>query len=337
MEPKHATLPPHPRARAWQIFAMFIFALLVGFGIWYARSQRAQSVVSGVVSSPVDILSNESGRTNILLLGVGGEGHSGADLTDSMLLLSLPITGASSPTLIPIPRDIWVDSLSAKINTAYHYGEERGEGEGRNLVKQAVTSTLGVPIHYVLVLDFDGFVKAIDAVGGIEVDVKTTFDDYKYPIPGKETAEPESARYTHVHFDQGITHMDGETALRFARSRHALGDEGTDFARAKRQEQIILAFRDKVLSTQTLFSATALEDLKNSVISSIDTDITSREQASFVKVVIGMGDLSKVDSLELTPYLQNPPLSKKYGGQWVLIPSPNLSALQAYVQTSLAK
>lgn len=322
--------------KSWSVASILLVIFLLGLGFWYARSQRAQSVVSGVVSSPADVLQNQAGRTNILLLGIGGEGHSGGDLTDSMLFLSLGLNGQAAK-LIPIPRDIWVDSLAAKINTAYHYGNEKGEGEGRALAKRAVSETLGVPVHYVLVLDFQGFVKAIDAVGGIDVTVERAFDDYKYPIPGQETAEPESARYEHVHFDQGLTHMDGTTALKFARSRHALGDEGTDFARAARQEKIILAFRQKILSTQTLFDGHALDNLKNSLTSSIDTDIGTREQASFFKVFLGLGNPDNVESLSLTSYLQNPKITKQYDGQWVLIPSPSLSALQTYVQESLAQ
>lgn len=336
MESKQENLKVAPPRKIWRVVGIVVFTIAVGLGIWYARSQNARNVVSGVVSSPADVLQSDAGRTNVLLLGVGGEGHKGGDLTDSMLFISLGLEGQTTK-IIPIPRDIWVDSLAAKINTAYHYGNEKGEGVGRNLAKQAVVEILGVPVHYALVLDFQGFVKAIDAVGGIDVEVERTFDDYKYPIPGLETAEPESARYEHIHFDQGLTHMDGETALKFARSRHALGDEGTDFARAARQEKILLAFRHKVLSTQTLFSASAIDDLKNSLTSSIDTDIGSREQASFFKLFLGLGSLDNIESLSLTEYLQNPKITKNYGGQWVLIPAPTLEALQTYVQESLAR
>lgn len=336
MESKQENLKVAPPRKIWRVVGIVVFTIAVGLGIWYARSQNARNVVSGVVSSPADVLQSDAGRTNVLLLGVGGEGHKGGDLTDSMLFISLGLEGQTAK-IIPIPRDIWVDSLAAKINTAYHYGNERGEGEGRNLAKQAVAEILGVPVHYALVLDFQGFVKAIDAVGGIDVEVERTFDDYKYPIPGLETAEPESARYEHIHFDQGPTHMDGETALKFARSRHALGDEGTDFARAARQEKILLAFRHKVLSTQTFFNADAIDGLKNSLTSSIDTDIGSREQASFFKLFLGLGNLDNIESLSLTEYLQNPKITKNYGGQWVLIPAPTLEALQTYVQESLAR
>jgi len=314
------------------IFILLVFSL----GFWYFKNKQAQNIVSGVVSSPIDILKNSDGVTNVLLLGIGGEGHEGGDLTDSILLASFNLKN-NKVFLIPIPRDVWIVSMKAKINTAYHYGNERRAGGGRDLAKSAVAETLGIPIHYALVLDFQGFVKAIDAVGGVDVDVQNAFDDYKYPIFGKETAEPESDRYEHVHFDMGMAHMDGTTALKFARSRHSIGDEGTDFSRAARQQKIILAFRDKILSTNTIFSSDTINKLKDSVSSSIDTDIVGREQASFSKVILSLGSKENISNIVLTDYLKNPKNLRNYAGQWVLIPNPTLEELQNYVKTKLAE
>lgn len=336
MEPKvNPTTISSPFSMSRIILAILVL-LLVTFGFWYYKNKQAQNIVSGVVSSPVDILKNSDGITNVLLLGIGGEGHEGGDLTDSILLASFNLK-TNKVSLIPIPRDVWVPSMKAKINTAYHYGNERRDGGGRDLAKSAVAETLGIPVHYALVLDFQGFVKAIDAVGGIDVEVENTFDDYKYPIPGKETAEPESERYEHVHFDKGLTHMDGATALKFARSRHAQGDEGTDFARAARQEKIILSFRSKIFSTGTILNGDIINKLKDSVASSIDTDIAGAEQASFPKVVLGLGGKENIKNIILTDYLKNPKNLREYGGQWVLIPSPSLEELQNYVKTKLAE
>lgn len=314
---------------AKKIILALVLSVFVGFGIWYAKNRQAQNIVSGVVSPPIDVLKNMIGVTNVLLLGIGGEGHEGSDLTDTMLLVSFNLM-SNKLSLISLPRDIWVPSMKAKINTAYHYG-------GIDLSKSAVSEILGVPVHYAARLDFQGFIKAIDAVGGIDIEVANTLDDYKYPVAGKETAEPESERYEAIHFDQGQTHMDGSTALKFARSRHAEGDEGTDYARSKRQEKIILAFRDKVISTGTLFNSATISKLKDSVVSSIDTDINMKEQGSFAKVVLNLENKNNLSSISLTPYLVNPKNTKNYGGQWVLIPVPSLEALQSYVKTELAK
>lgn len=319
-----------------KIILVILAGLLIAGGIWYAKNKHAQNVVSGVVSSPMDVLKNDGGITNVLLLGIGGEGHEGGDLTDSILLISFNLKN-NTATMIPLPRDIWIPSMKAKINTAYHYGNERRDGGGRDLAKSAVAETLGIPVNYAFVLDFQGFVKAVDAVGGLDVEVANTFDDFEYPIPGKETAEPESLRYEHIHFDAGTTHMDGATALKFTRSRHAVGDEGTDFARAARQEKIILAFKNKALSTGTIFNSDTINKLKNGIESSIDSDIEGAEQTSFVKVLIGIGSKENIKNISLTDYLSNPKTTKEYGGQWVLIPTPSLEELQKYVKAQLAQ
>lgn len=336
MEPKSEKKLAKKPVHFSRIFLVILTVLFAAFGFWYFKNKQAQNIVSGVVSSPLDILKNSDGITNVLLLGIGGEGHEGGDLTDSILLASFNLKN-NKATLIPIPRDVWIPSMKAKINTAYHYGNERRVGGGRDLAKSAVAETLGIPVHYSLVLDFQGFVKAIDAVGGVDVEVENAFDDYKYPIPGKENVEPESDRYEHIHFDKGTTHMDGTTALKFARSRHAEGDEGTDFARAARQEKIILAFRTKIISTDTIFSSEIIGKLKDSVSSSIDTDIEGAEQASFSKVVLSLGSKDNIKNIILTDYLKNPKNLRDYGGQWVLIASPSLEELQNYVKTKLAE
>lgn len=316
------------------LLAIFLSSLVI-LGSWYLRSQTAKNIVTGVVKDPHLSLKSTSGQTNILLLGMGGEGHEGGDLTDSILFVSLSLDKPVA-SVIPIPRDIWVTSMEAKINTAYHYGNERRSGGGLALAKSAVAETLGVPVHYAVALDFGGFVKAIDAVGGIDVTIDRTFDDYKYPIPGKETAIPESDRYEHLHFEAGPMHMDGATALKFARSRHALGDEGTDFARGSRQAKIIEAFKNKVLSLDTLFSSTKFNDLKNSLLTSIDTDISTVEQSALFRVILALGNQSNVKNIAIQEYLITPKNLKPYAGQWVLLPNPSLDKLHEYVSQKLA-
>lgn len=316
-----------------KIILVIVLSFAVLLGIWYYRNVFVRDLVSGLVSNPATNLTTLDHRVNTVVLGIGGDGYAGSDLTDSIIFISLNVD-TQKALLIPIPRDIWVESLQAKINTAYHYGKKRESG-GRNLIKSAVTEITGQPVHYVVVLDFVGFEKAIDAIGGIDVQVERTFDDYKYPVLGQETAPIESDRYTHVHFDAGLTHMNGATALQFARSRHAQGDEGTDFARLARQEKIILSFRDKVLSTKTLLNSDTLGNLINSVQSSIDTDIRTNEYGSFARLALDMDRSTAVASISLEDYLQNPPNKRPYQGQWVLIPKTNWQELQDYVKINL--
>ena len=155
--------------------------------------------------------------------------------------------------MISVPRDIWSDSLKDKVNSAYHYGEEKKKGGGLTLSKAIVSDVVGLPIQYALVLDFSGFEKVINLVDGVEVNVPKSFTDPDYPIPGKENDEcnndPEyRCRYEALHFDAGVQVMDGARALKYVRSRHAEGDEGSDFARGKRQQEVILALKTKLMS-----------------------------------------------------------------------------------------
>lgn len=315
---------------AKKIVLVLVLSLMVSIGYWYYHNQTAKNIVKGVISNPQTNLRSDNNFTNILLMGIGGQGHAGSDLTDSMLLVSFNHL-KNTATIVPIPRDIWVPSMKAKINTAYHYGNESRPGGGLDLAKSAVSETMGLPLHYAITLDFQGFVKAIDAVGGVDVEIENTFDDYKYPIPGKETVEPESDRYEHIHFEAGTAHMDGQTALKFARSRHAEGDEGTDFARGARQQKIILAFRNKVLSLGTIFNTEIMTSLKNSVSDSVNTDITDTEQGSFARFVLGLGNHDSVRTISIADYFVNPKNTRDYAGQWVLIPTTSWEDIHTYV------
>lgn len=210
--------------------------------------------------------------------------------------------------------------------------KRKKKGGGLVLAKASVSEIVGMTIHYGVVLDFDGFVRAVDLVEGIEVEVERTFDDYKYPIPGKENAVPESERYQHLHFDSGEQSMDGKTALRFARSRYAEGEEGSDFARSKRQQKVLIAFKDKLFAKETLLSPARIKELLNIFSDYIDMDIKTDEYAEFIKLlkIVNKGGITnetldadrKNEKGEITHegLLMNPLVSEEYLNQWVLVP-----------------
>lgn len=263
-----------------------------------------------LVTPPEDILRAASGRTNFLILGMGGAGHEAADLTDTIMFISLnPLT--KDTVLLSIPRDLWVASLRAKINTAYHYG-------GLTAAKTAVTAILGQPVHYAVTLDFAGFTEVIDLVGGIDITVPAAFDDFQYPVPGQETAPP-ADRYEHLHFAAGPQRLDGTTALKYVRSRNAQGDQGSDFARSRRQQQVISAFKDKLFSAQTLLNPTRLLELKRTLSASLIHDLSDAEILALAKLAIGFSTAS-IRSGNLDALLYHPPISPRYDSQWVLIP-----------------
>ena len=319
-------------------------------------------------------LKSDRGRINLLLLGTGGPGHEGPYLSDTMIFASIDKKGKDI-VLISIPRDLWAPNLSAKINSAYAFGIERGDG--LQLVEETVSLLFGMPVHYAFRLDFNGFVEVVDLVGGLVVNVEKPFVDNRYPIAGLEddlctltiekeqidgqevevvkvsdqekirisdlndSNDPFTCRYETIEFAKGETLMDGQTALKFVRSRHGSSQEGSDFARSARQQKIILAFRDKVLSTQTLADPGTVIELVKTFGQSIDTDIENDDIPLFAKLS-GKIDPVTVRHLVLESTDANSILQvgrpEDHGGQYVLVPRGNLySELAEYVQGEIFK
>lgn len=188
------------------------------------------------------------GHTNVLLLGVGDKDHDGADLTDSMMIASIdPAT--HSVVLLSIPRDLYVmddnDVQDGRINLLYFSERERIAREkklkGAQLSKEAMRAVaqnlsekFGVEIHGVIKGDFTAFTEAVDRIGGLDIDVPTTIIDNAYPLTEHTTGI--------FKIVAGRRHLDGVTALKYARTRHS----GTDFDRSARQQQILEALSQKV-------------------------------------------------------------------------------------------
>lgn len=353
------------------LLVLAVFLLIIG-AVAGARLWKYLTIgVQVVTNDKIELKQAEEKRINVLLLGVGGGAHEGPDLTDTIIFATIDPNKKES-VLVSIPRDMWVQEISAKINTVYVYGEKQEKGGGLILAKAMVSKILGQEIDYAVRIDFDGFVKAIDKMGGIEVDVERTFDDYAYPVTGKEeepcgfdevmiaslsaqiatgsATESESfpCRYEHLHFDQGVTQMDGETALKYVRSRHALGPEGSDFARSKRQERVISAVKDKVFSLNLLLNPVNVMDIITVIKDSIVMDIREEEYDDFVRLaqkfqkskirsaIIDTGDYS----LGREGLLTNPPTGVEFRNQWVLIPEAGngeYGDIQEYVKCEIER
>lgn len=291
------------------------------------------------VSAPSSKIKSFEGKTNILVLGKGGLGHEAPDLTDTMMFVSIDLVNPKI-NLISLPRDIWITDLRAKLNSAYYWGNKKMPGGGIILAKSTVEEIVGQPIHYAVVLDFSGFVKIIDVVGGVDVDVVHPFVDEKYPIAGKENdlcdGDPEfKCRYETISFEKGVTHMDGATALKFVRSRNAQGDEGTDLARAARQQLVLKALEDKMLSRDVYLSFSKMTQIFNVVQSSTETDLDP--DAISVLARYAYNARNTVESNVLSEdLLLNPPETQKYDNLYVFIPkSGNWDETHAWVKCLL--
>ncbi|MBI2028983.1 LCP family protein [Candidatus Gottesmanbacteria bacterium] len=322
------------------LFALFLILLVLRILNIFKTNKVTPSLITSFLNVAESPLKSIHGRTNFILLGVPGKKHEGIDLTDTIIFVSVDVS-TKDMLLISVPRDIWIPSMKDKINTAYHYGEEAKEGGGFTLTKSVVEEVLGQPIHYALLVDFDGFVDLVDILGGLDVNVENSFVDEKFPIPGLEnelcSGDPEyKCRYETIQFSQGLQHMDGITALKYVRSRNATGEEGTDFARSRRQKQVLLAFQQKLLSLDNLSPGKAKEII-DVVRKTIKTDLSLGEAAYLTR--FGLGFNGAVRSIPLdwgnpdlnqVGFLVNPPVEKYQ--KWVLEPrSGNFAEIQSYI------
>ena len=234
---------------------------------WAGKIPLIGKIVGLVESSDKKIKGESQDRINILLLGMGGKKHDGGYLTDTIILASLqPSTGKVA--MLSVPRDLMISVEGMgwqKINAINAFAENKKKDSGGEAISQALGDILEIPIHYYFRVDFEGFINIIDHLGGVDVYVDNTLEDYKYPILGNEDNDDYYSRYEHLYIEKGWHTMDGSLALKYARSRYGLGVEGSDFARAKRQQKIIQAAKDKILSAENL--------LRPAMISSIISEL----------------------------------------------------------------
>ncbi len=326
------------KKRLFIFVALVVLFFVVRVSPFNIRSLLTPVSVFSQIINPQN-LKQTDGRTNILVLGVdrrSNVGYVGGVLTDTIMVASID-SKKKDVVVISIPRDLWVkmdNYTRGKINSCYAFG-------GVELAQKVVGEVLGIPLHYFVVVDFESFEKAIDILGGIGVNVERAFDDYKFPKPGFENAEPEDLRWEHVHFDAGWQQMDGKTALTFARSRHAEGPEGGDFARVKRQQKVVLAAKDKALSLKTLANPGKLQELYALFSDSLETNVGLREVERFYQLSRNFGDgqirFQLIDgSWDSKEALLYTPEVELYGGAFVLLPKAgNFSEIYYFVQKLL--
>lgn len=277
-------------------------------------------------------------KTNLVILGMASGQHEGADLTDTIIFLSVDFT-KPEVVMASLPRDIWLPSIKDKINSSYHYGEEKKKGGGLPMAKAVIEEVVGQPVHYAILVDFSGFRKMIDLVGGVDIFVEKAFTDNQYPLEGKEEdfcgGDPTFAcRYEQLHFDKGVQRMDGEKALKYVRSRMAEGEEGSDFAREKRQQQVIVAFKNKLLESSILRSPTKAKQLFFAVNEVINTDMNWSEKLLLFKFFLTLPN-NKMRRLVLDNFFINPSVWE-YNGAWVLVPrTEDFGEVQKYISCQL--
>lgn len=225
--------------------------------------------------------SADDDRINVLLLGIGGSGHDGPELTDTIIFASFrPST--KEVGMISIPRDlnVLIDGYGyRKINHVNAYAELDKPGSGPAATAAALEEILDEEIDYTIKVDFDGFSDIIDAVGGISVYVDRSFSDDTYPI------DDGLGSVKSVSFTEGWTEMNGEMALIYSRSRHGTNGEGSDFARAARQQKVIVAVKDKLMSMGVLLNPAKLNNILSVLMENVKTNITAWDAVSLAQYV----------------------------------------------------
>ncbi|HCU31447.1 MAG: Cell envelope-related transcriptional attenuator [Candidatus Uhrbacteria bacterium GW2011_GWE2_45_35] len=280
----------------------------------------------------------ENDRVNFLLLGVGGAGHDGPQLTDTIIFASLRPSDKTIG-MMSIPRDLTVPVPNEgwrKINAVNALAETKKTGSGPEATSQVLGSLLNQEINYYIKIDFDGFAELIDELDGIDIYVERSFSDPEYPILGMEDAvcgtfeqtdengeivevADYSCRFENLSFQEGWNQMDGDTALKYVRSRHGTNGEASDFARSRRQQNLLVALKEKILSLNTLRHPSRISSIFSALEKHIQTNLSVSE------LLVLARDYSKIDTDKIVNQVLDtstgsPLYATSMNGAYVILP-----------------
>ena len=279
---------PTRRARVVEIVLFSVFALILllgGLALWASYSPSYREVPNRIAAGI------EDDRVNILVIGIGGKAHigGGKDLADALMLASFrPSTGEVA--LLSIPRDLYVPIGrygTHRINEAHRIGNQTAyAGRGPKLTMDTVSGIFGVPIHGFIRIDFAGFEKIIDQIGGVDVYVERSFHDFLFDDG----------------FEKGWQHLNGDRALRYARYRYVNdAEEGTTFGRERRQQQVVNAVREKLRKRDG--SALQLIRAGKTLSDHTATNLTTQQLVWFYRK-FGSVDPGAMHQVSLQPYVE---------------------------------
>ena len=326
--------------RLWfKIAAPIAVVLIIAGGIFAWKTNSLLTRISGggilsAISHNIPGVDNKlkgeaDGRINILLLGMRGVNDpAGGTLADTIMLLSIN-QKANAASLISIPRDLFVDNPATqsktKLNAVYAYGEKKGAGQGMTYMEQAIGDITGLPIQYSAVINFDGFKKIIDIVGGVTITLDSPFEEsvqfnephvcdgitFTVPTgkyenktanvywPGTKTVKRVRVLKSYplctnanpecngdFKLDAGTHTLNSTDALCYARSR----ETSNDFQRAARQQQVLKSVKDKLLSAGTLTDFSKLSGILDNLGDNVKTDMQPWEMKRLYDIYGQMKD-----------------------------------------------
>ena len=320
---------------------LVIIILAIGGWLGYKFIRNTLKATNGNLLSLLTStkLNGEStGRVNILLAGNSADdpGHGGAELTDSIMVVSLD-TKDNSAYMLSIPRDTWIDVPGyghQKINAVYPEG-------GMSLLEQVVSSNFGLTLNYYTLVDYTAFKQAVDAVGGITVNIQSSDPRGIYdPNIGVDNGTAA------LRLKNGIQTLDGQTALNLARARNDPTPRGVtgyglpngDFDRAANQRLMLSALKDKATSLTTLADPLKISQLLDAIGNNVHTDFSAGDLKRLYQLSKQMPS-SSIRSLSLQDSAHNVNLLSDYtasDGESALIPTAGLDdfgQIQHFVAT----
>ncbi|HLB50734.1 MAG TPA: LCP family protein [Patescibacteria group bacterium] len=315
------------KSRRWWKIALVIFVICIGVGVWKAgfilnkistKGNIFENIARSIPGVKNTVDGEEEGRINIALLAMRGNNIPGGGLlADTIMVVSIKPTEKKA-SIISVPRDLYVTvpgtETKEKINAFHFYGEEKGEGKGLEAMKQILSDVSGIPIHYAVSINFEGFKKLIDAIGGIDITLAESFiepvqfhekhvcdpvvftipaNDYEVKIDyrGKVVAQyplcynPNEECGGVFELPAGPNHLDGENALCYVRARST----SSDFERARRQQEILKLTQQKLLSVGTLADFGKLNALMDVAGDNVRTDMQLWEMQRFFELYQQIG------------------------------------------------
>lgn len=369
---KGGSRPGFLKTRWFKITAVILVLLVIGGGAFAWKTGSILNKISGGNSSifqslihslpgvKEELAGESEGQVNMALLGMRGENVSGGGLlADTIMVVSIRPT-ENKISMISIPRDLYVTVPGTqdrqKINAVHAYGEEKGRGRGMEDMKTILSEVTGLQITYAASINFEGFKRLVDSIGGIAMHLDAPFSEtlqfrgleqrcdgitYTIPSGNMETKRIQRKNGTYyanpkvyplcfakeVSADQlecggdfklpaGDVSLNGEQALCLSRSRVT----SSDFERAKRQQLIIQAIKEKLLSAGTLADFSKLNAILDNLGDNTRTDMQAWEMKRFYDLYMGMNNpqvYQRVLENSGEGLLYNPPAN---GAGYILLP-----------------
>jgi LCP family protein required for cell wall assembly len=337
----------HRLSRAVKYTALLILIVLLIGGGWigfkFYKNFGGFKGLWGIIHSTT-LKGQDSGRVNILLAGNSADdpGHQGADLTDSIMIISID-TKNNTAFMLSVPRDLYVslptgaypdNTGHGKINQAIldsSFSQAGYPSGGMGDLEYIVSQDLGIPIDYYALIDYTAFKDAVNAVGGVTVNINS---------PDGKLYDPSRDAYGNplVDLSNGVHTLDGQQALDFARARgdspYSIGFETSDFQRTADQRMLLASLEKKALSIGILSNPVKLGELFDSIGKNVKTDLTVGDMHTLYNLT--KSSSSHIQSLTLS-YGGTNPLLTNYTtptGESALIPAAgldNFSAIQSYM------